>query len=128
LAAAASVALRAALAILVAAVAAGTAQASAPAVEARRIERLIEAVAQLQEAKFVRNGVEHDAAAAANHLRLKWREAGRRVTTAEDFIRFCGSRSSVSGEPYRIRFRDGTVTTSEAFLRDKLKELEARGE
>jgi len=100
------------------------AQASAP--EAEKIEYLIGSVAKLADAKFVRNGSAHDARAAADHLRMKLREAGRRVKTADDFIVYCASKSSMSGEPYRIRFADGTTVTSEAFLRGKLAELERR--
>jgi hypothetical protein len=98
--------------------------AQTPAAETQRIESLILSVEQLSNAKFIRNGTAYEARAAADHLRLKWREAGTRVKTAQQFIELCGSRSSVSGKPYEIRFADGTVVTSEAFLRAKLKELE----
>ena len=92
-------------------------------VEARKIEQLIAAVERLGNAKFIRNGASYDAAKAVDHLRLKLREAGDRVASAEDFIVLCGSRSSVSGKPYEIVFDDGKRMTSEAFLRAKLKEL-----
>jgi hypothetical protein len=94
-------------------------------VEARKIEQLIVAVEQLGNAKFIRNGSAYDAKKAADHLRLKLREAGDRVEKAEDFIVLCGSRSSVSGKPYEIVFDDGKRVTSEAFLRAKLKELQS---
>lgn len=94
--------------------------------EAQRIESLIRAVEALPGAKFVRNDTEHDAKKAGEHLRLKLRESRGRCRTAEDFIRVCAAGSSVSGKPYRIRFADGTVQTSEAFLRARLKELAAR--
>ena len=55
---------------------------------------------------------------------MKLRKAGSRVKTAEDFIRYCGSQSSVSGQPYQIRYADGRTVTSESFLRAKLAELE----
>jgi Family of unknown function (DUF5329) len=106
--------------VAVAGVHAGVTRAS----EAQRIEYLIRSVEQLSNAKFIRNGSVHDAQAAADHLRLKLRQSGGRCNTADDFIRLCGSRSSVSGQPYQIRFADGTLLTSEAFLRAKLKELE----
>lgn len=114
-----------ALSILALALFVGTAEAAPSPVEARKIEHLIAAVAQLGSAKFIRNGAAYDAAKAADHLRLKLREAGDRVETAEDFIRLCGARSSVSGKPYEIVFDDGRRTTSEAFLRAKLKELQS---
>jgi hypothetical protein len=92
--------------------------------EAQRIEYLIRSVERLSNAEFIRNGSTHDAQAAADHLRLKLRQSGGGCNTAEDFIRLCGSRSSISGQPYQIRFADGTLVTSGAFLRAKLKELD----
>jgi hypothetical protein len=102
-------------------------RADARTSEAQRIEHLIRSVETLSNAKFVRNNSAYDAREAADHLRLKLREAGARVRTAEDFIRFCASKSSVSGKPYQIRFADGKVMTSEAFLRAKLSELDKVG-
>ncbi len=93
--------------------------------EAAKIDALINAVETLEGAKFIRNGQEHDARAAADHLRLKLRTAGDRVRTADDFIRLCGSQSSLSGKKYRIRFADGTTENAEAFFRKKLKALAA---
>ena len=88
--------------------------------EAAKIQHLILAVETLKGAKFLRNGSEYDARAAADHLRLKLKAAGQAVKTADDFIRLCGARSSLTGEAYRIRFADGTVTTAEAFFRNQL--------
>jgi Family of unknown function (DUF5329) len=96
---------------------------AAAATEAQKIEHLIQSVEQMKNAKFVRNGVEYDAKAAGEHLRMKLRAAGKNVKTADDFIRLCAAKSSVSGKPYQIKFGDGKVVTSEAFLRRKLKEL-----
>jgi hypothetical protein len=92
--------------------------------EARKIEYLITTIEALPNAQFIRNGTPYDAKDAADHLRLKLRNAGSRVATAEDFIRLCASVSSVSGSPYQIRFADGFMITSEAFLRQKLAEYE----
>jgi hypothetical protein len=90
------------------------------ALEARKIEYLIGSVAALSNAVFVRNGSEYGAAAAADHLRTKLRAAGGHVVTADDFIRLCATRSSLSGEAYQIRYGDGRVVSSEAFLRERL--------
>ena len=97
-----------------------------PFSDSQKIDALIRAVEELPNAKFVRNDAEHDARNAGEHLRLKLRESRGRCKTAEDFIRVCASASSVSGKPYRIRFADGSVQTSEAFLRAKLKDLDRR--
>jgi hypothetical protein len=89
--------------------------------ETAKIDALIHAVETLEGAKFIRNGQEYDARAAADHLRLKLGTAGDRVRTADDFIRLCGTQSSLSGKKYRIRFADGTTEDAEAFFRERLK-------
>jgi hypothetical protein len=91
--------------------------------EGQKIAYLIAAIETLQGAQFIRNGTAYNAKAAADHLRLKLRMAGSRVATADDFIRLCASASSVSGIPYQIRFPDGRVVSSEAYLRQKLAEF-----
>ena len=88
--------------------------------EQQKIAYLIDSVATLQGATFIRNGVEYDATHAADHMRLKLRFAGSRVKTAQDFITYCGTGSSMSGTKYTIRFKDGRVVDSAVFLRNKL--------
>ena len=88
--------------------------------EAAKIQYLISSVETLEGAKFIRNGSEYDARSAADHLRLKLKNAGERVRTAEDFIKYCGSKSSLTGEPYLIRFADGTTVKAEVFFGKKL--------
>lgn len=90
------------------------------AVEQDKIDYLIAAIANLHDARFIRNGNEYDARRAVDHLRLKLRYAGDRVVTAEDFIADCATGSSISGEPYRIKFPDGHIIAVAMFLRGKL--------
>jgi hypothetical protein len=89
--------------------------------EADKIQYLISSIEALNGAKFIRNGKAYDARRAADHLRLKLKAAGDRVKTAEDFIRLCASKSSISGEPYRIRFSDGSTVEAEVYFRNILK-------
>jgi hypothetical protein len=93
--------------------------------ETRRIEALIAAVGKLQGATFIRNGSEHTAAEAADHLRLKWKNAGKRVRTAEDFIRYCATQSSMSGRKYRIRLADGRELDSADWFTAELRRYDA---
>jgi len=88
--------------------------------EAARIEYLLAVVASLHDAQFIRNGTAYDSSAAVKHMRAKLSLTGSRVKTAEDFIRYCGSQSSVSGKPYEIRFADGRVVPSAEFLQQAL--------
>jgi hypothetical protein len=96
--------------------------------EDARIEYLLAIVASMHDAQFIRNGTPYDSAAAVRHLRLKLRAAGSRIKTAEDFIRYCASASSVSGRPYEIRFSDGRVVRAADFLRGKLSEFDKENE
>lgn len=116
--------------LLLAAVAfAGSALAAEPvrssAAESVRIEALIGSVEQAKGLVFIRNGSEHDAAAAAAHLRMKWKNAGSRVRTAEDFIKYCATGSSMSGKPYQIRFSDGRVINSADYFEAQLRRIDA---
>ncbi|HEY8682191.1 MAG TPA: DUF5329 family protein [Rhodanobacter sp.] len=95
-------------------------------VEQQKISYLIASVAALQDATFIRNGTSYDAVHAANHMRLKLRFAGGRVKTAEDFITYCATGSSMSGIKYSIRFHDGRSVDSATFLHAKLAEYEAK--
>lgn len=97
----------------------------APMPEAQKIEGLIQAVADLQGAVFLRNGSQHAPKEAAEHLRLKWKNAGRKVKTAPEFIQYCASGSSMSGKPYEIRFRDGRTVLARDWLWTELKRMEA---
>ncbi len=92
--------------------------------ERQKIDYLIASVETMEGAQFIRNGKAYDAHAAADHLRLKLRTAGSRVVTADDFIEYCASASSISGLPYQIKFADGHEVTSAAFLRQKLADFE----
>jgi hypothetical protein len=89
--------------------------------EANKIQYLISSIETLNGAEFIRNGKVYVARKAAAHLRRKLMAAGDQVKTAEDFIRLCASKSSLSGEPYRIRFSDGSTVETEVFFRNKLK-------
>ena len=92
--------------------------------EEKRIEHLLQAVESLKGAAFIRNGTEYDATDAGRHLRLKLKLAGDRVKTAEDFINICASRSSFSGDAYKIRLPDGTTTETAPFFQAKLREFD----
>jgi hypothetical protein len=110
-----------------AAVVPSASQPAAPArqlSEAQKIQALIASVEHLQGAVFIRNGTEHEAAEAAAHLRRKLDYAGKRVRTAEQFIDKLATGSSMTGKPYRIRFKDGHSVESAVYFREQLRKLE----
>ena len=94
--------------------------------EQTRIERLIHAVELRKDMKFIRNGTEYDCSDAAKFLRGKLDSMGREVTTAREFIERIASRSSMSGEPYHVKFADGRTMLASQFLTDELKRLDAQ--
>ena len=90
---------------------------------AAQIDALIVRVSQARGVVFIRNGSEHTASEAAAHLQRKLRAAHGRITTPEQFIDMLGTRSSLSGKPYRVRFADGHVVDSATWLRQLLREV-----
>lgn len=101
------------------------ARAEMPAAEKQKVEKLIATVAGLKDATFLRNGEEHSAQDAADHMRRKWTSAADRIRTASQFIEHCATRSSISGKPYQIRFKDGRTIESGRFLTEELEKIEA---
>jgi len=68
---------------------------------------------------FNRNGKEHTADEARDHLAMKYRRAGSRIKTAESFINYLASESSWTGKPYFIEC-DGASVPSRDWLTDRL--------
>ncbi|CAN0592404.1 unnamed protein product, partial [Ectocarpus sp. 12 AP-2014] len=83
----------------------------------QEIEALITAV-ETSSCVFERNGDRHEAADAAEHLRLKYRRGKRYADTAEHFIERLASESSWSGKPYFIECENGRVPSGEWLLRE----------
>ena len=95
-----------------------------PNSEKQKIETLIKQVANLKDAKFVRNGSAYNADSAAVFLRRKWQANESEVKTAQDFIDKVARFSGTSGKPYLIRFKDGSESQSRDFLLAQLKKLD----
>jgi hypothetical protein len=96
-----------------------------PISEHAKIERLLSAIEAAEGDVFIRNGTEHTAKDAAEHLRTKWNAAGSEIATAEQFINEIASKSSLSDEPYRVRQADGTKVTAKDYLLNKLSLINA---
>ncbi|HET9046720.1 MAG TPA: DUF5329 domain-containing protein [Casimicrobiaceae bacterium] len=52
---------------------------------------------------FIRNGRSYPAADARDHLAGKLKFAGGRISTAEEFVRYIATESSMSHEPYQVK-------------------------
>lgn len=86
-----------------------------------RIRHLINYVSGLENAVFIRNGTEHEAKEAAEHLEMKWQNAGRRVRTAEQFIDRVATKSFLTGNIYYIIMPDGKRRPSSEVLYEALR-------
>lgn len=104
--------------------AAGLAFAAPSARERALIDRLIGFVEQQRGAAFIRNGTEHSCADAAKFLRGKMDSMGDDVHTAREFVDRIASKSSTTGEAYRVKFDDGRTITASKYLLDELARLE----
>ncbi len=107
--------------------AAPTKSAAAPhtLTEKEKIEKLIQIVADMKGAQFIRKGTPYDAQAAAQFMQGKWTWKSSEIHTAEDFIRICSAGGSGEGSPYYIHLADGTQLTSADFLTQQLTKLES---
>jgi hypothetical protein len=86
--------------------------------EAERIEAALKAI-EGSKISFVRNGDEHNAKAAADHLRSKLKKAGKDVKTFDEFVEHLATKSSLSGKPYQVKLEDGTLVPLARWLREK---------
>ncbi|HRP27333.1 MAG TPA: DUF5329 family protein [Burkholderiaceae bacterium] len=104
--------------------AAGGVRAAPDGIEAARIERLIHFVETRKDMVFVRNGKDHSSGEAALFLRAKYAKMGGHVTTAAQFIDQIASRSSTTGEIYKVRFADGRLVPAGKVLREELARID----
>lgn len=99
-----------------------------PKVEDAKINFLIQQI-KTSQAVFIRNGDEHTAEEAADHLETKMKRARRtfgffgsmKPIRVETFINKIASHSSMSGKPYQIKLPDGKVTGTGDWLKLELK-------
>jgi hypothetical protein len=108
-----------------------TKSASAPTAphtltEKQKIEKLIQIVADMNGATFIRKGTPYDCKAAAQFMQGKWTWKSSEIHTARDFIRICSAGGSGEGTPYFIKLPNGTQLTSADFLTTQLNKLESQ--
>ena len=77
------------------------------------------------ECTFIRNGNQHDSLKAHQHIETKYNYYKKRITTAEDFIRYSATGSSMTGKPYRVNCNGVSMNTSD-WLNAELDKMRAR--
>jgi hypothetical protein len=91
----------------------------------KEIEHLMRYI-QDSNCKFIRNGKEHSSAEASQHILKKYNYFKDIISTTEDFIEFCASKSTVSNQPYRIACPGQALAESEAWLRRELAKMRSQ--
>ena len=77
------------------------------------------------ECTFIRNGKHYDAFKAREHIEKKYAYYKDRISTAEDFILYSATKSTLTGEPYRVICNGVNMVTSD-WLNEELAELRPR--
>lgn len=78
--------------------------------------------------KFIRNNEEYDGKDAARHLEMKLSKAGSRIKSANDFIDLIASKSSITGKPYQVILKNGSVINLRDLLYHELKKLNKKSQ
>jgi hypothetical protein len=72
---------------------------------------------------FIRNGKQYNGPDAREHIEKKYNYFKDRITTAEEFIEYSATRSTMSGTPYRVVCNGVGMNSSDWLLAelDKLR-------
>ncbi|NQT68811.1 MAG: DUF5329 family protein [Desulfobacteraceae bacterium] len=65
---------------------------------------------------FVRNGKKYNARETLAHIQKKYEYAKLRITSAEDFIKYTVTKSSLSGQPYQVLCDERKILSAEWFM------------
>ena len=98
--------------------------------ESEKIDWLINQV-KMSDISFLRNGDVHTSKEAAKHLRFKltsakkmfWFFGPEKNFKVQEFIDKIASKSSSTGNEYKVRLKDGTVITTKKWMDNKMKLL-----
>ena len=93
--------------------------------EADKIKVLLD-VMERSNLIFIRNDSEHSSKEARDHLEKKLSSAWGGIQTARQFIKYIGTKSSISGKFYYVKFPDGKKIKSFLWLKQKLLEIEKK--
>jgi len=91
-------------------------------------EKITYLLDELEKSKltFIRNGDEYSSKEAREHMQKKLNYAGNRITTADQFITYIATKSSLSGKFYYVKYPDGKKIESAIWLREILAKLEEK--
>ena len=90
------------------------------------IKHLIEYI-ENSKCTFIRNGKEYSTEEALTHIQNKYEYAKRWIKSAEDFIKYTVTKSSMSGQPYTV-WCNGQKILSAEWLAAELKRFKKKPE
>ncbi len=90
--------------------------------EKQKIDLLLNKL-ETSDVKFIRSGTEYTGKEAKQHMQRKLDYAGSKIKTAEQFIDYLATKSSMTGELYYVVQKDGTKVESAVWLRQILKTI-----
>ncbi len=100
--------------------------AGADAVSDAEIGHLLEFI-ERSDCSFIRNNTTYTAAEARQHITKKYNFLKKRIESAEQFITYTASQSSVTGKSYSV-ICDGETQPSKAWLEAELSSFRQNGD
>ena len=86
----------------------------------QEINHLLEFVSNTS-CQYERNGTVYDGARAEQHIKKKYEYFKDEIHSAEDFIKYSATKSTLSGKQYKIHCANMAVQNSSDWLLDELK-------
>ena len=86
----------------------------------QEINHLLEFVANTT-CQYERNGNVYDGARAEKHIKRKYEYFKDKINSAEDFIKYSATKSTMSGKQYKIHCENIATQNSSDWLLDELK-------
>ena len=74
------------------------------------------------ECTFIRNGKQYDTLEARQHIEKKYNYYKEQIITAEDFIQYSATKSSITGKPYTV-ICNGVRSNSSDWLNAELDKV-----
>ena len=78
--------------------------------------------------QYERNGTLHNGRMARGHIEMKYNHYRKKVRTAEDFIKYSATRSSISGSQYQIICPNAEAVNASDWLQVELNQYRSVGE
>ncbi len=91
----------------------------------KEIEHLLDFVANTS-CKFERNGTLYGGIEAQGHINKKYQYFIDKIKSAEDFIKYSATRSTMSGKKYKILCPNMPAQNNADWLHDELKKFRQR--